>query len=212
VRLQPFVVTLCGLLLYRGLMRWFTGDQTMGFGDGGEDLAWLAAGRVPVTANFGLPVPAILLVAVSLLAAVFFHRTVAGRHLLALGRNEEAARFSGVPTRRLTVLAYAVCAGLAALGGAVFVVDVNSAQASSFGNFYELYAIAGAVLGGCALRGGECSVLGLILGAAVMQVLQNAIRLGSTSDQLEFAVVGAVILFGAVADEVARRLFRRRRH
>ena len=77
-------------------------------------------------------------------------RTVWGRHLFALGRNEEAARFSGVPTRRLTAMSYVACSLLAGLGGCLFVLDVNSAQASNFGNFYELYAIAGAVLGGVA--------------------------------------------------------------
>jgi ribose transport system permease protein len=104
-----------------------------------------------------------------------------------------------------------LCSLLAGLGGCLFVLDVNSAQASSFGNFYELYAIAGAVLGGVALRGGEGTMLGVVLGAALMQVLKNAIRLVADSNQLEFAVVGAVILAGAAADEGLRRLWRRGR-
>jgi len=99
------------------------------------------------------------------------------------------------------------CSTLAGLGGCLFVLDVNSAQASSFGNFYELYAIAGAVLGGVALRGGEGMVLGVVLGAALMQLLSNTINLVGDSNQLEFAVVGAVILFGAGFDEVVRRVF-----
>jgi ribose transport system permease protein len=164
-----------------------------------------------VTATFGLPVAALLLLVVAILAAVFMNRTVWGRQLFALGRNEEAARFSGVPTRRLSLLAYVLCSLLAGLGGALFVLDVNSAQASSFGNFYELYAIAGAVLGGVALRGGEGTVIGVVLGAALMQVLSNAINLVADSTQLEFAVVGAVILFGAAADEGVRKLLSRRR-
>ena len=209
--LQPFVVTLCGLLLYRGLMRAFTQDQTMGFGDTAESLRELATMRVPLTDSFGVPVPALVLAVVATVAAVFLNRTVWGRHLLALGRNAEAARLSGVATGRLTVLAYVLCALLSGLGGCLFVLDVNSAQASSFGNFYELYAIAGAVLGGVALRGGEGAVLGVVLGAALMQVLQNAINLVAASNQLEFAVVGAVILLGAAADEGLRRLLRRRR-
>ncbi len=208
--LQPFVVTLCGLLLYRGLMRAFTGDQTMGFGNAAEDLRDLATHRVPITADFGVPVPALVLLGIGVAAAVLLHRTVWGRHLLALGRNEEAARFSGVPTRRLTLLAYVICSLLAGVGGALFVLDVNSAQASSFGSFYELYAIAGAVLGGVALRGGEAAVAGVVLGAALMQVLSNAINLVADSNQLEFAVVGAVILLGAAADEGLRRWWRRR--
>jgi ribose transport system permease protein len=201
VGLQPFVVTLCGLLLYRGLMRAFTDDQTMGLGDSAEGLRWLATGKVPVTESFGVPVPLLVLTVVAVATWVLWTRTVAGRHLFALGRSEQAARFSGVATGRLTMLAYVVCSLLAGLGGCLFVLDVNSAQASSFGNFYELYAIAGAVLGGVALRGGEGTVLGVVLGAALMQLLPNTIRLLGDSDKLEFAVVGGVILLGAVADE-----------
>ena len=98
------------------------------------------------------------------------------------------------------------------LGGLLFVLDVNSAQASDFGNFYELYAIAGAVLGGCALRGGEGSILGVLLGATLMQTLRNAIRLSDlVPDQLEFAVIGVVILGGVSADELVKRWMARPR-
>ena len=99
-----------------------------------------------------------------------------GRYLLALGRNEEAARYSGVPIERMKILAYIICSGTAGLGGILFALDVNSVQPAGQGNFYELYAIAAAVLGGCSLRGGEGSILGVIIGAAVMRVLYNAIN------------------------------------
>ncbi len=211
LRLQPFVVTLCGLLLYRGAMRGFTGDETMGFGDSADGLRWLATGKLPITAEFGLPVPLLVLAAVAITTWVVWTRTVWGRHLFALGRNQEAARLCGVPTARIEASAYVVCSLLAGLGGCLFVLDVNSAQASSFGNFYELYAIAGAVLGGVALRGGEGSVPGIVLGVALLPLLPNTIRLLGDSDRLEFAVVGGVILLGAVADEGLRRWFGRRR-
>ncbi len=210
LRLQPFVVTLCGLLLYRGLMRRFTDDQTMGLGSSAGGLRELATGRVPLGPGFGLPVPLLVLAGIAVLTWVVWTRTVWGRHLFALGSNEEAARFAGVRTGRLTVTAYLVSSLLAGLGGVLFVLDVNSAQASSFGNFYELYAIAGAVLGGVALRGGEGVVLGVVLGAALMQVLPNTVNLVFGSNQLEFAVVGGVILIGAAGDEVVRRWVRRR--
>jgi ribose transport system permease protein len=209
--LQPFVVTLCGLLLYRGAMRDFTDGQTMGLGSSAEGLRWLATGKVPVTDEFGVPVPLLVLAVIALATWVLWTRTVWGRHLFALGHNEEAARFAGVATGRLTVLAYVACSLLAGLGGCLFVLDVNSAQASSFGNFYELYAIAGAVLGGVALRGGAGSVLGIVLGTALMRVLPNTINLVADSDELEFAVVGGVILIGAIADEVLRRWLAARR-
>ncbi|HLU40502.1 MAG TPA: ABC transporter permease, partial [Planctomycetota bacterium] len=109
-------------------------------------------------------------------------------------------------------LAYVVCAFLAGVGGCLWVLDVNSAQPSDFGNFFELYAIAGAVLGGCALRGGEVSVVGVLLGAATMQVLRNSIRLiEAIPQQIEFAVIGAVILGGVVVDQLVRRAAARRR-
>ena len=181
------------LLLYRGLMRNFTGDQTMGFGDAGSSLRWLATGKIPIVEGFGLPAPMCVLLLVAVATGLLWQRTVWGRHLFALGRNEEAARFAGVRTGRLTVLAYVACSLLAGLGGCLFVLDVNSAQASSFGNFYELYAIAGAVLGGVALRGGEGFVIGVVLGAALMQLLSNTINLVADRHQPELALVGAVI-------------------
>jgi ribose transport system permease protein len=211
LRLQPFVVTLCGLLLYRGLMRNFTGDQTIGLGNSGGGFRWLATGKVPITDTFGLPAPLCVLAVVALATGILWQRTVWGRHLFALGRNEEASRFAGVPTGRLTVLAYVACSLLAGLGGCLFVLDVNSAQASSFGSFYELYAIAGAVLGGVALRGGEGLVIGVVLGAALMQLLSNTINLVANSNQLEFAIVGAVILLGAAFDELLRRWIKLRK-
>lgn len=212
LRLQPFVVTLCGLLLYRGVARGITGDQTVGFGAGHLGLRDLGAGRWVLGEHLGIPAPCFYLVAVAVVAAVFLNRTIWGRYLRALGRNEEAARLSGIPTARMTVLAYVVCALLAGVGGCLFVLDVNSAQPSDFGNFYELYAIAGAVLGGCALRGGEVSVLGVLVGAAVMQVLRNSIRLiEGIPQQIEFAVIGAVILGGVIVDEVVKRMAAKRR-
>ena len=211
LRLQPFVVTLCGLLLYRGIMRAFTAGQTMGFDGTADALQWLATGRIPIAQDFGIPVPFVVLAVVAVLTALLWRATVAGRHLFALGHNEEAARFAGVPTKRLTVLAYVLCSVLAGLGGCLFVLDVNSAQAASFGSFYELYAIAGAVLGGTALRGGEGMVLGVVLGASLMQLLSKTVNLVAGSNRLESAVVGAVILVGAAMDEGVRRYWGRRR-
>ena len=92
----------------------------------------------------------------------------------------------------------------------LFALDVNSVQPAGQGNFYELYAIAAAVLGGCSLRGGEGSILGVIIGAAVMRVLYNAINVLGIPTQLEFAIIGIVILTGVIADELIRRVAARR--
>ena len=213
LRLQPFVVTLCGLLLYRGIARGFTDDQTVGFGAEFKGLRSLATAQIdiPFIHGFALPAPWIFLFVVAALAAIFLNRTIYGRYLLALGRNEEAARYSGINTGRMTILAYVISSALAGLGGVLFVLDVNSAQPVDFGNFYELYAIAAAVLGGCSLRGGEGTILGVIIGAALMQVLRNMITLVTTHNNIEFAIIGAVILFGVIADELVKRYAVRRR-
>lgn len=211
-RLQPFVVTLCGLLLYRGIARGFTNDQTAGFGDGLKGLRWLANGEIPIAGGFGLPVPCLILALVVGSAALLLNRTVFGRHLLALGNNEEAARYSGVRTRTVTVAAYVISSLLAGLGGLLFVLDTNSAQPVDFGNFYELFAIAAAVLGGCSLRGGSGTVAGVIIGTALIQLLRNMITLVDWIPQnIEYAVIGAVILAGAVGDELAKAIAGRRR-
>ena len=123
-----------------------------------------------------------------------------------MGRNEEAAKYSGIRTHWILVAAYVIGVCLSAIGGVLFALEYDSVSPSSFGNAYELYAIAAAVLGGCSLRGGEGSILGVVLGTAVLQVLNNMIVLAKISDTLELAVIGMVILLGVLADEVGRRV------
>jgi ribose transport system permease protein len=221
MKLQPFVVTLCGLLIYRGLSRWLANDDPVGFeNEYVTTLSPLGNGKLILTtwqdatgniATFGIPYPLFVLVVVAILAAVFLNRTIWGRYLLALGRNEEAALYSGINTQRVKLLAYIICTTLAFVGGALFALDSNSISPSSFGNFFELYAIAAAVLGGCSLRGGEGSILGVIIGTAVMQVLNNVIVLLKISGTLEFAIIGSVILIGVLADEAFKSISAKRR-
>jgi ribose transport system permease protein len=216
MRLQPFVVTLCGLLLYRGIARGLTGDQSQGFGIQFKGLRAIATYRLPIFGIgdnvFHLPATTLMLIIIAVIAAVLLNKTIFGRYLLALGNNPEAARYSGINVNRMTILAYVICAGLAGLGGMLFVLDINAAQPSDFGNFYELYAIAAAVLGGCSLRGGEGSISGVVIGSAVMVVLSNAINLVHPDYQnVEFAIIGGVILVGVIVDELARRIVTARR-
>ncbi len=153
-----------------------------------------------------VPAPFIVLMLMAFAASIFLNQTIYGRYLLALGNNEEAARFSGINTDRMILLAYVLCSLAAGLGGILFALDTNSIQPASHGNFYELYAIAAAVLGGCSLRGGEGTILGVVIGAAVMRVLYNSINLIGIPSQLEFAIIGLVILLGVVADEMVKRI------
>lgn len=204
--LQPFIVTLCGLLLYRGAARYVADDSTKGFGTG-EGFEWvraLASGSVG-----GVPMPFVVMCVVAAMAWVLLHRSVFGRHLFAVGHNAEAARYSGVGTKTVVAWAYALSGVLAAVSAVIIAFYTNSISPASHGNFYELYAIAAAVVGGCSLRGGEGTVLGIVIGAALLQVLRNLVNLLDIPGSLDFAVMGAVILIGAVADQLFGRRMRR---
>jgi ribose transport system permease protein len=163
------------------------------------------AGMTPLE-RVEVPIPLLIMIALAFLAGGFLNFTIYGRYLLALGRNEEAAIYSGINTQAMIFAAYVICSVLAGIAGILFSLDAYSLQPSSHGNFYELYAIAAAVLGGCSLRGGEGSILGVVIGAAVLQVLYNAINMLGISTQLEYTIIGCVILAGVVVDEVLRRL------
>lgn len=223
--LQPFIVTLCGLMAYRGLARMISGDLALSLDSGYANLSYLASGKpfqVPVpfinmigappgtpTQFFGwieVPMPMLILLVLAVLSALFLHKSVAGRYLLAMGRNEEAARFSGIDTKKMTLLAYMLCSGLAALGGVFFALENNTVRPSDMGNFYELYAIAAAVLGGCSLRGGVGSIAGVIIGTAVMRSLYNAINLLGLPTYWEYIIIGVVLLVGVMIDELGRRV------
>jgi ribose transport system permease protein len=202
VRVQPFIVTLCGLLFYRGLARFIAGDETKGFGNaaGFETLRNVATGSV-----MGVPTPFVLLVIISVVMWVVLHRSVYGRYLFAVGRNETAARYSGIDAEKVVASAYIILGGLVGVSGIVFAFYTNSISPSSHGNFFELYGIAAAVLGGCSLRGGEGSIIGILIGTALLQVLQNLVNLLGIPSSLNFAVMGAVILIGVIADQMLQR-------
>jgi len=207
MRLQPFIVTLCGLLIYRGAARYYTDDGTAGFefGQSFPTLEWLTTGR-----TLGVPHSFIAFILVALVMGVVLHRSVFGRYLFAVGKNEEAARYSGVDAGRVTAAAYVICGGLAGLAAVFFAMYTRSISPASHGSFYELYGIAAAVLGGCSLRGGEGSVLGIVLGAVLLQILQNLVNLLGIPSSLNFAVMGTVILVGVLADQQLARYRRRR--
>jgi ribose transport system permease protein len=197
-KIQPFIVTLCGLLFYRGMARFISNDVTMGFGysEGFTGLQQLSTGNL-----FGIPIPFFLLIIIGVSAWFFLHKSVYGRYFFALGKNEEAAYFSGINTKKITFLAYILSGLLAGISGILLAFYTNAISPSSHGNFYELYGIAAAVLGGCSLRGGEGSVIGVIIGAAMLQVIQNLVNLLGIPSSLNFSVMGLVILVGVFADK-----------
>ncbi|SDB30619.1 ABC transporter permease [Bauldia litoralis] len=211
LKLQPFVVTLCGLLIYRGIARFYTKDATAGFpfGVSFPDLEWITTGRTDIVAVLtgdtmhSIPIPHafFIMLVIAVIMWIVLHRSVFGRYLYAVGKNEEAARYSGIRTSRVIVAAYVISATLAALSAVFFAMYTRSILPSGHGNFYELYAIAAAVLGGFSLRGGEGSIVGVVLGAILLQVLQNLVNLLGIPSSLNFAVMGSVILIGVIADQ-----------
>ena len=200
LNMQPFIVTLCGLLFYRGVARFITLDETKGFGtvEGLERLRFLANGNL-----FGMiPMPFVLLILISVITWIVLHRSVYGRYLFATGRNPEAARYAGIDTKNIVALTYMIAGVLTAISGIIFAFYTNSVSPANHGNAYELYGIAAAVLGGCSLRGGEGSVIGILIGTALLQVLRNLVNLLGIPSSLDFAVMGAVILIGVMADQI----------
>jgi ribose transport system permease protein len=230
--LQPFIVTLCGLFIYRGLANWlslpsplapvrgflrfisfglFYPDQTIagqsarviGISARSQDLEGLI--YFSTGSWHGVPVRLLLMLGLAALLAVLLHCSVYGRYLFAIGANEQAARYAGVGTKRYKVFAYVVCAVLAAVGGMIDLLELNSATPSTTGSMYELYAITGAVLGGCSLRGGEGTVLGILLGTAVLPLLRNLCNFTGIPSDLNYIVIGFALLLGMMADELLKR-------
>jgi ribose transport system permease protein len=161
--------------------------------------------RELATGNIGpLPMPFVVLIVVAVIGYVVLHRSVYGRYLYAVGRNEEAARYSGIDSRLVILSAYVISMLLVGVSGVLIAFYTNSISPANHGSFYELYGIAAAVLGGCSLRGGEGSILGIVIGAALLQVLQNLVNLLGIPSSLNFAVMGAVIFFGVLVDQMLR--------
>ncbi len=209
MRLQAFVVTLCGLFIYRGLSRWLAGDVQQGLQ--GQFREWKQAlyskPLIFDVADYTIRLPKFFLIFLGLLliASVILHFSVYGRYWFAIGGNEKAARYSGIATDRYKIAAYMLCSMLAVWAGFLYLMEQDSSQPSDTGNFYELYAIAGAVLGGCSLRGGEGSAPGIFIGTAILVLLPNFSNMLGLKSELEYVVIGAALLFASMMDEFLRR-------
>lgn len=206
VRLQAFIVTLCGLFIYRGMARWAARDSTVGLGTQFRDIKDFLNGEL-----FGLPVHFLILIALMVVLGTVLHYTTHGRYAFALGSNENAARYCGVPTSRYKVLAYVLSSTLAALYGVLNLFKSNAVQPNTTGNFLELYAIAAAVIGGCSLRGGEGNVLGIFMGTCIITLLPTYVLFMGIPSTLEYAIIGGALLLGAFIDEMLRRYYTARK-
>jgi ribose transport system permease protein len=200
LKLPAFVVTLCGLFIYRGTARTIAGNLSKGLGNDFTELRDFLYTR-PV---FELPRFLVIFLILAGIAAVFLHWSVYGRYLYAIGRNEKAARYAGIPADRYKTATYVVCSLLASFAGILFLMENNSVQPSADGNFYELWAITGAVLGGCSLSGGDGTILGVIMGTALLRILPNLANMWEVPSELEFIIIGGALLVGAFMDEVLK--------
>lgn len=200
LRVQAFIVTLCGMFVYRGLARWATNDQNIGLASEFPAVKEFVGQNV-----FGVPMSLVILLILLAISGLFLHVSVFGRYFFALGSNERAAKFSGISVNFYKVLAFVLCSTLTAFYSIVWVFTYNSVQPSGAGSMAELYAIAGAVLGGFSLRGGDGTVLGILIGACIINILPNLTNMLGVSDTLVPVVIGVALLIGATVDELLRR-------
>ena len=201
LNLQPFLVTLCSLLVFRSITRALTDDSTVAFNDKSFPIfAALGTGTW-----LGIPIPVYVLIALVIPILFFMHCTVHGRYLYAIGYNLEAARFSGVHTNMLRIFTFVICAVLAAIAGILEASSIGSRTPSNAGMAYELYGITAAVLGGCAFRGGQGSILGIIVGAAVLRVILPLVIFFGVSTFLTDAVTGFILLIAVILDALVKK-------
>jgi len=195
-RVAPFIVTLAVMMMARGLAFLLTGGFSVY--QVPPALTWLGQGS-----TVGIPNTVILLVALYGAAHVFMSHTRFGRYIYAVGGNEEAARLSGVPVRWILVFVYFVSGLSAGFAGCIQASQLNSG-APNLGMMFELYVIAAVVVGGTSLSGGSGRIIGTLIGAFIISVIQNGMNLLGFDSYLQQVVLGGVIL-GAVLLDKARQ-------
>jgi ribose transport system permease protein len=187
LRLQPFVMTLAAMIGVRGLTRWMTGNTNIDFGFDAAPSARFSSllSQKPLI----LAVWAVLAVAAHLLLS----RTVLGRHLRAIGENEKAAAFTGLPIRAARTFTYVACGAASALAGLIHAARSHQGNPND-GVAYELDAIAAVVIGGTALTGGQGTIIGTVAGTLILGVLTNVLRLRMVDSNVELMVKAVIIV------------------
>ena len=196
-RLPPFIATLGMMSVARGAALLVTqGRPISGFP---ESFRQLASGEI-----LHVPVPVIIMLIVYAAAHILLAKTSFGRHVYAIGGNEEAAILSGVDVKKLKTLVYGLCGMLSGLGATILTARLNSAQPIA-GIMYELDAIAATVIGGTSLMGGEGAVFGTLVGALIMGVLRNGLNLLDVSAFIQQIVIGSVIILAVLIDMALKK-------
>ncbi len=204
MKIPPFIATLGMMLILKGLSLVISGTKPIYFNDTpgftqisqGSLIGWI----IP-----GLPVPngVLILFVVAGIAAWVLARTLLGRYAFALGSNEEAVRLSGVNTDGWKMAIYALAGAICGIAGLLISSRLNSAQ-PALGQGYELDAIAAVVIGGTSLAGGRGTILGTLIGALIMSVLTNGLRILSVAPEWQTVVTGAIIITAVYADQLRR--------
>jgi ribose transport system permease protein len=214
LKLQPFIVTLGGMLLIRGISQTVVQGGTLSMGN--SPLLGLANnGLFMINGDPLIPYPLIIFLTAIAIGTYVLHFTVFGRYVYAIGGNRDAAEYSGINVKKVETLTYVISSGLGGLAGVCYAAYIGQ-MSQQVGVAYELYAIAAAVLGGCSLRGGEGTVLGMIIGAGIMRVIDNGInmfqlryedatgipRIWRLNPNWTFIIIGGVILVAVILDQV----------
>ena len=194
-KVQPFIATFVSMTLLRGATLVFTDGKPISADVGpAEAFAYLGQGYA-----FGVPVPIFLMIAVLAIAYYVLRHTRFGRYVYALGGNEEAARLSGLRTGMIKTSVYAVSGLLSATAGIILTARLSSAQPTA-GAGYELDAIAAVVVGGTSLAGGSGRILGTLVGALIIGILNNALNLMNVSSYYQMIAKGVIILIAVLLD------------
>jgi ribose transport system permease protein len=189
VNINPFIVTLGMMSVARGISLLITGGMPVSIESG---LTYLGGGHVGI-----VPVSVIVMFVVAVCGYIFATKTLPGRNIYAVGNNERAALLSGIHTDRVKIMVYTIMGALCALSGIIVSGTLNSASPSA-GAGYELDVIAAVVIGGASLTGGKGSIIGVVMGAAIMGVMRNGFVLLNVSAYWQVVTIGLVII-GAVA-------------
>lgn len=195
-KLPPFIATLGTLSIARSLCY----ILTEGYPVTGVEPGFLFLGQGYIA---GIPTPIWFMAIVAVIFAIFLNMTVTGRRIYALGGNEEATRISGINTNWLKLIVYTLCGLLSGFAGIITASKLGIGQPTA-GQGFELDAIAAVVIGGASLAGGAGTVVGTILGAAIMGVLRNALVLLSIKSHWQMFIIGWVIIIAVTADQLKK--------
>jgi ribose transport system permease protein len=205
MKVPPFIATLGMMLILKGLSLVISGTKPIYFNDT-PGFDQISTGSLVGAIFPAVPLPngVLILFLLALAIGYVLNRTVLGRYCFALGSNEEAVRLSGVNADGWKMAIYALAGGICGIAGLIIASRLNSAQ-PALGLGYELDAIAAVVIGGTSLAGGRGSVLGTIIGALIMSVLLNGLRIMSVAQEWQTVVTGSIIIIAVYADMMRRR-------